>query len=462
MLRRDQKVHAGFQQVLDALIIAASLWLAHLARASDVVIKSFGLPAIKDFEQYNWLCLLIAMVGPFALASQGFYEQPAYARRKSRLWPLFKGCVLNAIIVILALYVFRQCMARYVALLFGGISFLLIGLRMCLFEKGIIGQPAATRVRRVLLVGVGAEIQHIRKEIESQNTSHFKIAGVLDLNRESIKQLVQFLHDHSVNMVILNTRHTGFDVVEAAIHACELEGVEVLLMAEFIKTRLSRRSFDEFQGHPVVVFRTAPDQSWQSICKNVMDYFLSVLLIVLLSPLLLMVAALIKLTSPGPVLFRQQRAGLNGHPFTIYKFRTMVTDAERRQQELAAQNEMSGPVFKVTNDPRIIPIGRLLRKYSIDELPQLFNVARGEMSLVGPRPLPVDEVRRFDDMAHRRRLSVRPGLTCLWQISGRNKISDFTDWVRLDLEYIDNWSLWLDARILLRTVPAVLAGSGAK
>jgi lipopolysaccharide/colanic/teichoic acid biosynthesis glycosyltransferase len=177
---------------------------------------------------------------------------------------------------------------------------------------------------------------------------------------------------------------------------------------------------------------------------------------------MLVVAAIIRLTSPGAVLFRQRRCGLNGQPFTMLKFRSMVTDAEQRKHELAALNEMQGPVFKVTNDPRVTAIGRFLRKYSIDEWPQLFNVLRGEMSLVGPRPLPVDEVERFDDPAHRRRLSVKPGMTCLWQISGRNQVRDFRDWVRLDLEYIDNWSFWLDVKILWRTIPVVLAGTGAK
>jgi exopolysaccharide biosynthesis polyprenyl glycosylphosphotransferase len=187
---------------------------------------------------------------------------------------------------------------------------------------------------------------------------------------------------------------------------------------------------------------------------------LLVLLIVI--PVIPLIALAIKLTSPGPVFFRQQRSGLNGSPFTLYKFRTMITNAEQFKHELEAMNEMSGPVFKVTNDPRVTPIGKFLRKYSLDELPQLYNVLRTEMSLVGPRPLPVDEVKRFENLAHRRRLSVKPGLTCIWQISGRNQISDFKDWVRLDLEYIDNWSLWLDLKILIRTIPAVLIGTGAK
>ncbi|HWQ91596.1 MAG TPA: sugar transferase, partial [Clostridia bacterium] len=217
-----------------------------------------------------------------------------------------------------------------------------------------------------------------------------------------------------------------------------------------------------FGDRPVLVFSSAPETSWQSVLKQLVDFVGALVCVCMLLPLFGIVALLIKLSSPGPVFFRQQRSGLNGRPFTIYKFRTMVTNAEQLKHELAAMNEMSGPVFKVTNDPRVTPLGRFLRKFSIDELPQFFNVLRGEMSLVGPRPLPVDEVKRFNDFAHRRRLSVKPGLTCLWQISGRNNVKDFKDWVRLDLEYIDNWSIWLDFKILFRTVPVVLAGTGAK
>jgi lipopolysaccharide/colanic/teichoic acid biosynthesis glycosyltransferase len=176
----------------------------------------------------------------------------------------------------------------------------------------------------------------------------------------------------------------------------------------------------------------------------------------------LVIAVAIKFTSPGPVFFKQQRSGLSGAPFTLYKFRTMVTNAEQFKHELEAMNEMTGPVFKVTNDPRVTRVGKFLRKYSLDELPQLYNVLRAEMSLVGPRPLPVDEVRRFDNLAQRRRLSMKPGLTCLWQVSGRNQISDFKEWVRLDLQYIDHWTLWLDLKILFLTLPAVLRGTGAK
>ena len=212
----------------------------------------------------------------------------------------------------------------------------------------------------------------------------------------------------------------------------------------------------------MLVFRSTPEASWQSFAKQVLDLAGAAILVAAFSPLMLVVAWSIKLTSPGSILFRQRRAGLNGKPFTMLKFRSMVTDAEQRKHELQVLNEMTGPVFKVTNDPRVTPIGRFIRKYSLDEFPQLINVLRGEMSLVGPRPLPLDEVKRFDDLAHRRRLSVKPGITCLWQVSGRNKVNDFRDWVRLDLEYIDNWSLWLDFKILFRTIPVVLLGTGAR
>jgi lipopolysaccharide/colanic/teichoic acid biosynthesis glycosyltransferase len=193
-----------------------------------------------------------------------------------------------------------------------------------------------------------------------------------------------------------------------------------------------------------------------------MDVIGALFLLLLFSPFFLLFSLMVRRSSPGAIIFRQERCGLRGEPFTMLKFRTMFSDAEQRKHELAQLNEMTGPVFKVTNDPRVTPIGRFLRRYSIDEWPQLVNVLRGEMSLVGPRPLPVDEVKRFDDMAHRRRLSVKPGLTCLWQVSGRNNVRDFRDWVRLDLEYIDNWSIWLDLKILVRTIPVVLVGTGAK
>jgi exopolysaccharide biosynthesis polyprenyl glycosylphosphotransferase len=289
-----------------------------------------------------------------------------------------------------------------------------------------------------------------------------KVVAQFNLNEAPMSELVDLLHEHSANGVLVASQHAFFGQIEAAIEVCEREGVEVWLLADFFKTQLSRTTVDDFYGRPMLVFRTGPETSWQALAKWGIDLTGSFLLLCMLCPFMALFALLIRRSSPGPVFFRQSRSGLNGEPFVMLKFRSMCSDAEQRKQELEALNEMSGPVFKVTNDPRVTAIGRFMRKYSIDEWPQLINVLRGEMSLVGPRPLPVDEVRRFDDLAHRRRLSVKPGLTCLWQISGRNNVKDFKEWVRLDLEYIDNWSLWLDFKILVRTIPVVLMGTGAR
>jgi exopolysaccharide biosynthesis polyprenyl glycosylphosphotransferase len=199
---------------------------------------------------------------------------------------------------------------------------------------------------------------------------------------------------------------------------------------------------------------------WPLVIKRALDIAASAVLLALLAPLFAVVALFIWMTSRGPIFYRQERIGLNKRRFRIYKFRTMVMNADRLMAQLEQHNEVSGPVFKIKNDPRITPIGRFLRRSSIDELPQLLNVLKGEMSLVGPRPLPVRDYEGFNEDWQRRRFSVRPGITCLWQINGRSGIP-FEQWMELDLQYMDEWSLWLDLKILARTIPAVMKGSGA-
>lgn len=463
MLRRDQQVRMHIHQLLDACLYAISFWLAYLLRSNEQIIALLGLEPVRAFDRYVWLYLVLIPVAPLILESQGFYDRPLICSRRATAWPLLKASVISSVGLIIVLFFTRVDLARSVAVLFGAISFVLVFLKEELMQMGLRSKFAQAQFkRRFILVGTSEDTAQMRAELKRRPEDGIVALAELNLSETSAEQLVDLLHEHSVNGVIINAKQAYFDQVETAIKACEREGVETWLVADFFKTQLSRTSFDDFHGRPVMVFRTAPEASWQSLCKQVFDFLFALVCVIVLSPLFVLVALSIKLTSPGPILFRQQRCGLNGHPFTIFKFRTMVTNAEQRKQELAAMNEMSGPVFKVSNDPRVIPIGKFLRKFSIDEWPQFFNVLRGEMSVVGPRPLPVDEVKRFDDMAHRRRLSVRPGMTCLWQVSGRNEVKDFKDWVRLDLEYIDNWSLWLDLKILWRTVPIVLAGTGAK
>jgi exopolysaccharide biosynthesis polyprenyl glycosylphosphotransferase len=463
MLRRDRQIRMQIHQLMDACLFAAAFGLAYVLRSNPDVIVFLNLLPVNEFSNYKWLYIILTPAAPLILEAQGFYNRPTLSSRRSTAWLLFKGCLLTALVLILTSFFFRMVIARAVIIWFGFVSFALVFAKeelVRLFYQSKLAKSSFRR--RFILIGTSEETVRMRAELKVKSEEAIEILAELDLNKTPLEELIAMLHEHAVNGVILSAKHSYFEQVEEVIRACEIEGVEAWLVAEFFKTQISRTSLDDFYGRPVLVFRTTPEASWQSVLKQLLDRIGAVVLLLVSSPFFVVIGVLIKIGSRGPVLFRQQRSGLNGAPFTIYKFRTMVTNAEQFQHELAAMNEMTGPVFKVTNDPRVTPIGKFLRKYSLDELPQLLNVLRGEMSLVGPRPLPVDEVKRFNDLAHRRRLSVKPGITCLWQVSGRNNVSDFRDWVRLDLEYIDNWSLWLDIKILWWTVPVVFTGVGAK
>ncbi len=463
MLQRQRNTVAQVQRLMDTVLFSAGFWLAHGLRAKVESGLILDRPEIRPFTTYAWLLLVIVPITPLFLQMQGFYSRPLLSPRSRTMWQLFWGTVWISLTVILASFLTRDQPARGVVVLFGVLSFALVFAKEELLRWWILSRVGQSHLKkRLILAGTPDDTIALRQELRRVSPESVEILTEVNLNETRIERFVELLHEHSANGVLLAARHTYFGRVEKLIAACELEGVEVWLLADFFKTQVSQTTVDDFHGRPMLVFRSTPEASWEGFLKQVLDFIGAFLLLVLSSPLTFASALLIKLTSPGPVFFRQQRAGLNGHPFTMFKFRSMVTDAEQRKHELEVLNEMSGPVFKVTHDPRVTPIGRLLRKFSLDEFPQLLNVLRGDMSLVGPRPLPIDEVRRFDDLAHRRRLSVKPGITCLWQVSGRNNLTDFKDWVRLDLEYIDNWSLWLDLKILMRTIPVVLLGTGAR
>jgi hypothetical protein len=250
---------------------------------------------------------------------------------------LFKSCALLALGLVLALFLFRADMARWVIIWFGAISFGLMFLKeellLQLFQSNVVSSQYR---RRFVLVGTSEETARMRQELRTKAPGAIEVLAELDLNQTPLQGLVDLLHEHSVNGVIINARGSYFDQVESAIRACELEGVEVWLLADFFKTQISRTSFDDFHGRPVLVFSSTPETSWQGVVKQVLDFTLALVMLVALLPLLLLIALLIKITSPGPVLFRQQRSGLNGRPFTIYKFRTMVTNAEQLKHELEA------------------------------------------------------------------------------------------------------------------------------
>jgi exopolysaccharide biosynthesis polyprenyl glycosylphosphotransferase len=260
--------------------------------------------------------------------------------------------------------------------------------------------------------------------------------------------------------VVFAVGHKYLGAIEGSLKICEEMGVRVSLLADFFRTRIARRKIESFFGAPMICYDPAPGLNFEMVMKNITDRILAVVGIIIAAPIMMAATVAIKLTSPGPVVFKQPRCGLNGRIFTLYKFRTMVQNAEEQKKDLMRFNEVRGAAFKMKNDPRITTVGKFLRKTSIDELPQLFNILKGEMSLVGPRPPLANEVSRYDRW-QRRKLSMKPGLTCLWQISGRSDVS-FEEWMKLDLQYIDNWSFWKDAEILARTVPAIIKGTGAR
>jgi exopolysaccharide biosynthesis polyprenyl glycosylphosphotransferase len=248
--------------------------------------------------------------------------------------------------------------------------------------------------------------------------------------------------------------------IKTAIAQLEEQGIVVHLLSDFFPHHLARIQPQDFQGLPLLSLQSAPAFCWRTEVKRLIDILISATFLLISTPLFALIAVLIKLDSKGPVFFIQERMGYNKRRFYMIKFRTMVTDAEARLKEIEHLNEKEGPIFKISHDPRITRVGKFLRKFSLDELPQLINVLLGDMSLVGPRPLSIRDALNVEESWQKRRFSVKPGMTCLWQISGRSNLS-FEEWVELDLEYIDTWSLQLDWWILMRTVPAVISARGA-
>jgi exopolysaccharide biosynthesis polyprenyl glycosylphosphotransferase len=465
MLKHHRQIRAQIHRVLDAAIYALAFWIAHSIRARWRIAILGGAPEIAPFEDYSTLEAFIVLVSLVVFSTQGFYNRAFNCSRRETLWPLFKSCAVVTLCLIFVIWFLRSSdFSRAVVLLSGPVAFGLIFLKEELFRWFYRSRFGRVQMkRRLILAGTSGDLGKLREDLDRSMIHEIVIVKEIDLNEVLLVDFIHFVHEHSVNGVILNARHVYFGLVEKVIQACELEGVEVWLMADFFKTQISKTTFEDLDGKPVLVFRSTPDVTWQSLAKNIFDRLMALLLLLPSALVVLpIISILVKCTSPGPVFFKQKRSGLNGRPFTMYKFRSMVSNAEQRRHELAFMNEMSGPVFKIASDPRITPVGRWIRRWSIDELPQLWNVLKGDMSIVGPRPLPVDEVNRFGDLAHRRRLSVKPGLTCLWQVRGRSNVKDFADWVRMDLEYIDNWSIWLDLKIVLQTVPVVLFAKGAK
>jgi exopolysaccharide biosynthesis polyprenyl glycosylphosphotransferase len=463
MISRKQELSLQFNQIADGLILALALYVSYALRRYGIIDFDV-LPDIPPLEGFYWLFIVTALFGPLLLEMQGFYQYPLEKSvRRSLRQIAYAGAWLGLIIGGCVVFLKVGIPSRSAFFIF-----MLLAPAGLLVREAVFRDIRLRRLRRgahgesVILAGHATQMEKLLEGLSPVQRLEINVVERVDLEKQPVEDLVGAMHRHSVGRVMLAFGKHFPDNLQQAIAACETEGVEAWVAADFVRASIARPTYDALGGLPMLVFRVTPDLSWALLLKNAMDRIGALVGLIGLMPLLLAIAVGIKLTSPGPVLFKQRRAGRHGRPFTMYKFRSMRTGAEMEQEELKAFNQMTGPVFKVENDPRITRFGRWLRKTSLDEFPQLFNVLLGQMSLVGPRPLPLYEVDNFELTAHRRRLSMKPGLTCLWQISGRNNVRDFKDWVKLDVQYIDNWSLGLDLSILLRTVPVVLFGIGAK
>ena len=463
MISRKQELSLQANQIADGLVLVGAFYIGYALRRYQIIDFDF-LPEIPALEGFVWVFVVVGLFGPLLLELQGFYQYPlektaARSLRQIAYAGAWLGLILGACVVFLKLGIPSRS-AFFIFLLLAPLGLLL--------REAVYRDIYLRRLRRgeqgekVILAGTREAMDEILSSLSPVQRLEVDVVERIDLGESEAGALVNAIHHHNVGRVIFAFGARMPASLQDCIAACETEGVEAWIAANFVRTSIARPAYDTLGTTPMLVLKVTPELSWALLLKGVMDRVGALLGIVFLSPLMLLVALAIKLTSAGPVMFTQRRAGLHGKPFTMLKFRSMRVGAEAEQAALQQRNEMSGPVFKIERDPRVTPIGRWLRKSSIDELPQLFNVLTGQMSLVGPRPLPLHEVDNFEITAYRRRLSMKPGLTCLWQISGRNTLKDFKDWVRLDVEYIDNWSLGLDLKILLKTVPAVVLGIGAR
>jgi exopolysaccharide biosynthesis polyprenyl glycosylphosphotransferase len=404
---------------------------------------------------------------PLVLEFLGFYRRPRTKNLFQAISQLVRALLVMALVLgMLAVFARLPDTSRLVVG-FGALwVFVLVLCRDRWLHAHLLKRGVREELKEpVLIVGSDEEIDSFLDELDREVTEGLRVVGRFDIASSPLDEFYAILKKESVERVIFTAGHTGFAKVAECVEACELQGVEAWIAASFMRTQVARPTFDMVGDRPMLVLRSTPDLSWELAMKSVFDRVGALVIILLSSPFWIFAWIGIKIASPGaPAIFFQKRAGRYGKPFRMVKFRTMVPNAESLLDKIKEEhgNQMEGPVFKLENDPRVFPFGAFLRRLSIDELPQLLNVVSGQMSLVGPRPLPLYEVEAFRNSGHRRRLSVKPGITCEWQAGGRNSITSFDQWVEMDLRYIDNWSFWLDMKILLKTVPAVLFGWGAK
>ena len=462
----------------DLLVTTFAFMAVALAVSSELEYIDFAQFLSLRIKVQNFLLFFgFLSVCSLIFRNIGLYHSKRFSKQYSETVDILKAVSFCTLAILVTGTVFE---IEIVTLVFG-VVFWFVDATLLVLSR-LIFRRILSRIRlrghnlrQVLVVGTNPRTVQFAKKVESQPELGYHLIGFVDniwpgIHRFhqigyplvcDLNNLAQFLRDNVVDEVIMGLPLKSFyQKASETIDLCEKQGIIVRFLPDIFDLKMARSKAEEFEGEMLITVYTGHMEGWPVLVKRILDFCFALCLLILASPVFLITALLIKLTSPGPILFIQERVGFNKRTFWLYKFRTMVADAEERLAELEHLNEVGGPVFKIRNDPRITKIGKFLRKTSIDELPQLINVLKSDMSLVGPRPLPIRDYKGFGHDWHRRRFSVRPGITCLWQVNGRTEIP-FEKWMELDMQYIDHWSLWLDLKILIKTMPVVLKGSGA-
>jgi exopolysaccharide biosynthesis polyprenyl glycosylphosphotransferase len=461
---------ATFLAIGDICLLLISFLLAYATRHYDLIKDHFNLPLQFRVYLVCNIFLWIMIAYKFKL-----YKQERFSLLRNEWFDLLKTASVSMFFATIPAFYFREDPLSRLFLVYHWITFnlMLVCFRIVYREFLKHIRMKGYDERNVIIIGRNQRTKNIVDMIEASPRLGIKIIGLVDAGDGKcpdsddcgypflgdVGGLEDILKNTIVDDVIVTLPMKSFyNEIDKIIGLCEKIGIDVKLLTNFFGKGLSKVNLFKFKEMQFLNYYTSPIFKWQLFAKRLFDLTLSTLALFFISPLFTVISAAIKLDSKGPVFFVQRRIGYNGRIFSLFKFRTMIENADDLKESFLHLNEQDGPIFKIRNDPRITRVGRLLRKTSLDELPQLLNVIKGDMSLVGPRPPVPDEVSKYE-LTDRRRLSIRPGITCIWQVNGRNKIA-FDEWMELDRNYIDNWSLWLDFKIMLKTIPAVLKGTG--
>jgi len=466
-------------QLVDVVLLVLSFAAATMPVLFTEGMQSFaGFLALKIKLQNFVAFVVLVWVWRLVFAVFGLYGSKRHASRRAEAKDIVKATTVCTLILIAFAFLlrFRMVDAEFVGIFWISSTVLIASTRLAVRTWLRRVRAKGQNYRNMLIIGSNSRAIEFAKSVPHRPEWGCHVLGFADDEWQGVEELEVAGFKRVCDFATLPTflRRSVVDEVVLALpvrslheHAskivemCEDQGIVVRMLSGLFDLKTARPA--DFDEAPVITHYAGPAQGWPVIFKRIIDIVISAMMLVILAPAMILTAIAIKLTSRGPVLFIQKRVGLNKRVFNICKFRTMVMDAEKKLAELEHRNEVSGPVFKIKSDPRITAIGGFLRKTSIDELPQLFNVLKGDMSLVGPRPLQLRDYELFTEGGpdwQRCRFSVRPGITCLWQVNGRSSVP-FEQWMELDQQYVRRWSLWLDFQILAKTIPAVLRGSGA-